>query len=283
MSDASFSHALRLHLGLKLIPRAHPQPLACRAHKRNSVIVPTPVDPYAFHAFRCNGSERANPLHALIKKIIIVFLKQILSVHGYTFVDEPVMDEHFQRNPGSTAKDRARGDILVYFDGSLHSIVDVKTVSPISTLSKDSHDVQGDAAHKRYQSTVTYYRKNWAIELQHIVPFVIELGGFIHKDSFNWLHNLAAIPFTTSQLDPVTNTSKPVVDQRSLHRAFRPIIEHIQTAVQNSNGSAVAALVHLSRPMQPFLPPPAASAAPSPSPSPTQQQAVDDDNQEIDM
>jgi hypothetical protein len=101
-----------------------------------------------------------------------------------------------------------------------------------------------------------------------LIPFVIELGGHIHVDSLTWLKSTLRESFSTTVTNANGTTSK-ILNHLQYQRAYRPLIERLQTTVQRSNAFAVMGLNTRARHLHPLIPPPqglSATATQTPTP-----------------
>ena len=260
LDDTCFITATKLLLSLSLIPEAEHGPLICTKDKKNNL-----VHSNGLHAIVCAGQTkgRANHLHDNIKKSISSHLRNCLVGTDYSVTTgEFHLAQASELSPVGGHTTDSRGDFAVFKNDELMYVVDVKTVNPSAPSFPHAFEKAGSAATKKYDNTIKQYTAKWNNIQNKIVPFVIELGGRIHDDSFTWLRNLTAQGFQSTKLNENGVIIK-VTDQAAVSKSMRLLLEQIQTKLQRSNAYAVLTLAFHAKSMQPLNTPLAESSTPS--------------------
>ena len=249
MPDQQFVNAVRRRLHLPVISAAVPVAKLCKKCKKYHPTLQI-VLPNGHHVFWCAGIHQVmvNTLHADIKKELIMYLGKHLPDNLEVKPGEPILAGHWERKgaapapslPGQTPVLTAgeRGDIGIGRQNIEKPtvVIDVTTISPLSkSVALNQRLVQGAAAKVAYKKKVKVYDDKWHGIAPHLVPFAVELGGFIHPDSWRRLTTLVRPKF----IEVVDG--RPTINPE-FHRQNRYLREKIQFLVQMSLSKFTASL-----------------------------------------
>ena len=152
------------------------------------------------------------------------------------------MSEFFTPTPGVQAQHRADVGVVTSETNKPVLLLDIKTVNPMSrSMLPRASTHQGHAASTRFDATNKIYTARFPDCKSTFVPFVIERGGLIHRESWSRLKNIFKLGFTTYVPDGKGGL-RPVVDRLALNISLQRLLERMQTAVQRCNAWSVAGL-----------------------------------------
>jgi hypothetical protein len=151
------------------------------------------------------------------------------------------MSEFFTPTPGVQAQHRADIGGVTSETNKPILLLDIKTVHPMSrSMLPRASTHQGHAASTRFDATNKIYTARFPDCKSTFVPFVIERGGLIHRESWSRLKNTFKLGFTTYVPDGKGGL-RPVVDRLALN------ISHLTPAPPGAHADCGAEVQRLVR------------------------------------
>jgi hypothetical protein len=236
LTNADFITALSLTVGVDTVESCVGAPRICN---KDAALVTSD----GLHALNCTGLRygRHGSVHTQVKDVVREHIGRHLRPHGYRVAtSEFQMSQHF--DPIGAHATESRGDFAILYGGEVRAVVDVKSVNPAckTNLSKGAASTQGAAAQATYNDCVRDYTTKWSIDKKQIVPFVVEIGGYIHPDSYAWLRATMALGCMRPGIDSKGKDTM-VLDKQHLAKVMRDLVIHVQTVVQRTNASTIHA------------------------------------------